>query len=831
RENLGVQPQISGPSAAQLGSLEPIKIEGGSAYRLKMPKGAFVYPEGGGLVWRLVVVPQDPKLQGVPADRDFGDSASGPQLHIPLAGATGVLRVPDPLVGDDMAVVLVGRAGARARNGESYIDFDLIPSIVGAVIRPKADGLSIAVLPQRIDVTRQGGLRMSAAGPSTGEVTVASADGTKKPEETKYQPTRMYDFKNWGMGGPANYLPMRRAIDARVATAEEDAKLPEIIAGAKFMLAQGLPQEANGFLQMAINYMPLLRESSEFQSIRGAALALQGQPDEALAILQQIPGLETNDEVNLWKAYALATDNKLTDAQRTLPRPAVLPLLNTYPPRLQSMMLPPIIETVLSRGDVNLAESLISVFDEASDSDIYHDRDQTVAYFRGRAATLRGDFQAASDYFREASDGLQGPYPVKATLMLVQRGLSSKTIGRDDAIRKLERFRFGWRGDSLESQVLEKLGMIYVTGGEQRRGLSILRDAATMAPTPEDRDTLVAVMQKAFRELFSGKTKEKMSAMESAAVASEFAELMPAGGEGEQITLTIADQMVAVDLLDRAADMIEPMVERTTNLNDALHYAQKAAGIRIIDRRPEEALRVLDKALSRQDAQKVQLPAKEVREIALLRARAKADLKRTDDAFAELNAIPEGQDSLRLMAETAWRAQRWPVAADAFGKLIKMANLDATRPPTEEQAQMVLNRALALNLSGNNDELSTLSVAYGDIMRRTDLYRPFQLVTRTAREAQLADRETLLKLVSEVDLFTSVLESYKTKGIKPTATAPADKAKTAEAAAPKPAAEAAKDAAKDAATSDKKPAAKTKAEETKAKDDKTAPVEPGQEQH
>ena len=810
RENMGVPPVVSGPSAASLGAVEAIKIEGGSAYRLKMPQGAYIVPEGGGLVWRLIVTPQDPKLKSVTIDRDFGNNAAGPQMHIPLIGATGVLRVPDPVAGDDLAVVLVNRAGARLRNSETYVDFDMIPAFVGAVVRPRADGLSIAVLPQQVDVTRQGGLRMSAAGPSSGMVQTAGAEGAdpvRTPQKT-YIPTRIYDFKNWALGGASSYMPMRRSVDLRVATAAEDKKLPEIIVGAKFMMAQGLPQEATGFVTMALGYMPLLRESVEFQSIRAAILAMGQQPDEALAIYQTI-GLADNDELALWKAYVLAQDGKLDDAQKILPRPAIVPLLNSYSPRVRTLILPDLIEAVLSRGDVNLAESMIDMFAESGEG-LTQDHAQAVSYYRGRAATLRGNYDAANDFFREASDGLLGPYPVRATLMLVQRGLSSKTIARADAVRKLERFRFGWRGDSLESQVLENLGMIYVTGGEQRRGLTILRDAAAMARTPAERDNLVAVMQKAFRELFSGKTKERMSAMESAAVAAEFAELMPSGGEGEQITLTIADQMVAVDLLDRAADMIEPMVERTEKLSDAMRYAEKAAGIRIIDRRPEEALRIIDKALSRPDAQAQKtLPASDVRAIALLRARAKADMKRTDDAFAELSTIPEAEDSLRLMADTAWRAQRWPEAAEAFGKLVKLAGLDATRPPTREQAQMVLNQALALNLSGNEKALATLSIAYGDIMRRTELYRPFQLVTRTAREAQLADRETLLKLVSEVDLFKDVLESYKkggTPSAKPAATPKTATPKAAAPAAAKPAADAAREAAAKAATSDTKPA-------------------------
>lgn len=768
QETLSVPPLISGPNASELGPVDTVKIDGGSAYRIKLPEGAHIRPEGAGLVWRLYVDGNKTPLRSVGADRDFTNTAEGPQVHIPLGSAINVLRLPDPLVGDDLAVVTVGRADARLVSADSFVDFDLLPAIVGAVIRPKADGMRIAVLPKEVIIARQGGLRMSASGPRNAREKPVQT--SEKATATRTPPSRMFQLTDWAMGGPAHYLDMRRSIDEKVATAEEDKKLPELIDGAKFMLGQGLPQEATGFLQMSLTFLPLLRESAEFQAVRGAVLALGGQPQEALTAFAT-PGLETNDEINLWRAYAYAQQNDLLNAQKLMPRDNVI--ITDYPARLQALMLPNLIEVALARGDVSQAETMIDMYESAADGG-YFDRDNAIAYFRGRVAQLRGDIDGSSDFFREASDGVQGPYPVRATLALVERGLSAKTIARDDAIRKLERFRFGWRGDTYESQVLERLGLIYVTGGEQRRGLTILRDAATMASVPEDQQKLVAVMQKAFRELFSGKTREKMTPLESAAVAAEFAELMPAGGDGEKITMTIADQMVAVDLLERAAELIEPMVENTEKLSDALSYAQRAAAIRLIDNRPDDALKIIDKALSRSDAlANPKLSAADLKAVTLLRAKAMGDLKRTDAALSELSVIPEDAESLRLKADIAWDAQRWDVAADALGKLVQMAGLDATRPPTRDQAQLVLNQALALNLAGNGPDLDALRIAYGDIMRRSELNQPFQLVTRTAREAKLADRQTLLKLVSEVNMFKDVLDNYKTTNPAP---APAPKA-------------------------------------------------------
>lgn len=764
QENLNVPPVVSGPDAAALGPVDTVAIEGGSAFRIRLPEGAYVRPEGAGLIWRLHVEGRKTMLKTSSVDRDFSDTAEGPKVHIPMTTADSVLRLPDPEMGDDLAVVTVGRADARLTVSEKYVDFDVIPAYVGVVIRPKADGMRVAVLPTEVSVGRAGGLRISAAGPRNpaSEAAVAAAGDAAKQDDPKNKAVgRIFHLADWSLGGPKQYLDSRRLLDNRIAVAEEAQKVAEFIAAAKFMLGQGMPHEGLGYANMALMLTPLLRDSADFQALRGALLALAQQSEDA-GVALSAQGLGEKDEVKLWQAYVLAQQGKYTDAQKLLPPASTTKaLLGAYPDRVQSLMLPTLIETILSRGDVALATSLVDMLEKSADAASFPDSPNAVSYFRGRAALLRGDNEAATNAFREASDGYIGPYPVKATMALVERGLSAKTIAREDAVGKLERFRYAWRGDTLETDMLQRLGLIYVTGGEQRRGLTILRDAATMAPTEETREKLVAVMQKAFKELFSGKTREKMTPLEAASVATEFAELMPAAGEGEEITLNIADRMMAVDLLDRAADMVEPMVERTEKAEGAIKYAQKAAAIRITDDRPEDALKIIDKALSRADIQAMAaLDPKDLKAFALLRAKAMHQLKRTDEAFVELASIPEDGDVLRLKADLAWGGQKWAAAADAMGKLVKASNLSATRPPTREQAQLILNAALAMNLSGNSAGIDALRIGYMDIMRRTELYQPFQLVTRTAREAKLADRTTLLKLVSEVNMFKDVLNTY-----------------------------------------------------------------------
>ena len=75
---------------------------------------------------------------------------------------------------------------------------------------------------------------------------------------------------------------------------------------------------------------------------------------------------------------------------------------------------------------------------------------------------------------------------------------------------------------------------------------------------------------------------------------------------------------------------------------------------------------------------------------------------------------------------------------------------------------MILNRAVALNLSGNRVALTNMRRRYGDAMKKTARARLFDVVTRQRQNSILADKETIESIVKEVDMFSDFLESYKT---------------------------------------------------------------------
>ncbi|MGM0423218.1 MAG: hypothetical protein ACQEQL_09010, partial [Pseudomonadota bacterium] len=66
-----------------------------------------------------------------------------------------------------------------------------------------------------------------------------------------------------------------------------------------------------------------------------------------------------------------------------------------------------------------------------------------------------------------------------------------------------------------------------------------------------------------------------------------------------------------------------------------------------------------------------------------------------------------------------------------------------------------------LKLAGEERRLQAFKDEYEDLMQETDLAPSFTVVTREAGRTTLSDRETMLNIAEETDIFRGFLDSYR----------------------------------------------------------------------
>src|SRR5690606_35286219 len=141
RSDVSVPPQLSGPQKDRFAPFEKIPLDGGVAYRTRIPEGLHIAGEGGGLTWKLNLTADGHGKKPVAAERQFspGDSVRGGTLFWPMQRVTKVLKIRDPEIGDTILAGTVTRSDQFAGPARSYVDFTALYAPVGIAILPKAD--------------------------------------------------------------------------------------------------------------------------------------------------------------------------------------------------------------------------------------------------------------------------------------------------------------------------------------------------------------------------------------------------------------------------------------------------------------------------------------------------------------------------------------------------------------------------------------------------------------------------------------------------------------------------------------------------------------------
>ncbi len=756
KSDILIEPQIKGPQAAKIGPLKEIKTPSGKLYQLSLPEKNHLKTQGKGLTWRISFSDDFLSAEGLKPQRaEINDTQirSG-KLVWPFKTARTLIKVTDPETGTMMYVVTVGSADDLGGLPRHYVDFDVLESPVGLAIMPKVDDLDVRLVTGMVEISRPEGLTLvseTAAQKSSNTVKKAGS-------QTALNLQRIFDFKGWQLGGLPAQGTNRTILLEEMNEQDEAGQVENLLTLAKMYLSNAMGSEALGFLEFAAELMPELQESQEYKALYGVAVALNLRSEEAFRILSD-EQLKPFQEINLWRAYALADLGDWQQAIEILPDSTLV--MEEYPDLILNRLGPVMAEIALRGGDVKLGNDILALLDKNEPS-LLPPQKAAIAYLKGEAARQAKNVPETKKLWNALMTGPDELYRAKAGLAFMRLGMDKKELPPTKAIDTLERLRYAWRGDELEAQVNYWLGRMYFESGEYIRGLNLMQDSAFIAPESNLAKRVAGDMTEIFAGLFLGKDFEKISPQDAVTLYENFPAVIPQDARKKQIMERLAEYLVKVDLLDRSAAIYARELQDHPAPAETFRIATRLAAIRLLDEDPAQALPAINLAAQNIETfPEVLKKPENTRVVSLLRARALSLQGRPDQAMALLNEMPLEKDVNRLRADIAWAAGYWDDAAEALGDVITDENISLTRPLAEGNTALVLQRVIALSLAGDRIALANMREKYSDAMMQTDKAKVFEVITRPRKSAALADRDTLLRVVKEVDLFSDFLKSYK----------------------------------------------------------------------
>ena len=719
-------------------SLQQIPSDQGTVLRLATVSGVNPTPARDGMSWLLYFLKQPMRPKTPIETNPQPNSPVGARLFLSVAEPGNAIPILDPEVGDNLVVVPVIPLGQGVSREYVYPQVRILPSIQGVVVQPRIDDLRIRPLRQGIELTSTGGLQIS---PVSARVAADSKLGAMRPL------TRVFDFKKWKTGDLENFNTDGDRLFAAVAKSKDKTREQARLNLARFYFANGFGAEALGVLHMVAEDRPEALDEAQFRAMRGANRYLMAHYDEAAEDFAH-PSLEDNDEGTFWRAALVAAGGDLSGASRDLKRTGGI--VRPYPKALKVPLGLLVVEAAIEIGDIKQANHYLKLLGTEDTNAAQRGKQ---AYIQGKLKELEGDFDTAIAYWEEAIVSPHGPSRAKASVARVELLLKQEKIAPLEAIEILEKLRFAWRGDDFEFELLRRLGRLYMAADNYRDGLRTLRQAATHFRTHEKNAEVTQEMSDIFAQLYLEDGADVMAPVTAIALYDEFKELTPAGELSDEMIRKLADRLVAVDLLDNGAKILEAQVKFRLDGVEKARVGTRLALVRILNLEYDEALDAL------QETDTDGLSEELATQRRHLKARAMMGEEEPENALALLEE-DESIDADLLRTEIYSQGNDWRNAAKTLRRLVRTFGAKPREPLDYKQSRYILNLAVALTLSDNDQGLGRIRRDYGEAMEGSQFSDAFRLIA-SPQTRGLVDFRTIADKVSAVEGFQDFMTAYR----------------------------------------------------------------------
>jgi len=723
-------------------AMEQLPVGTGTAIRLLPKPGVNPQAERKENTWTVrlrtwPIAPQIPISLQVRVD-----GANGAELTLPVSELGQVLHLPDPGVGDMLLVATLRGSGHGIPDHRRYPQFELLASAQGVAVKPLDDELELQDAGAGgIAMTRPNGLHLSAV---TQEGAVSGV----------LTGPRVFDFASWGKGPAGNFSNALRSAIRATTEVPKDRRDEARLDLARLYFAHGMAPEAIGVLRTMEYANSPLAGQPEFHALKGASLVYMGRNTEARKELLDTR-LDRYQEIALWRASMYFGAREI-DKAAALFRAGDAVLLG-YPEPYKTKFALQWIEAGIQTLDVANASRWVKRLDK----DASHLTRQDLArlrYNQGLLARQGRDLDRAVKYWTDVKATGDIWNSARAEFALVELGLQQETITRDEAIERLERLSYQWRGDELELAVVNTLGRLYLAKGDYRQALSRMRTAVTYFPDKRESKATANMMAGTFKSLYLEGKADTLSPLKALALFDDFRELTPPGPEGDVMIQKLVDRLIGADLLDHAAGLLSHQVQFRLKGHKKAESGAKLALIHLLDRNPDAALLALRASFQ------PNLPLRIEDDRRRIRAKAKLDLGQSEEAIALLAGdVSMEADLLRL--DRYWNTKNYAEAAKVLQRLAGEPAVEGAYGP--QQVQYILNWAVALRLKRDEAGLKVLRDLYGAGMAMSPLAETFAFIVQSS-EGSREDIEAISRRLNESDGFDAFLRNYRERLMPPT---------------------------------------------------------------
>lgn len=664
------------------------------------------------------------------------DMLNNAYLYVPSQYLNKTISFFDPEIGDIINATTTDQLSTGLKQDYTYPDIELKKSYTGLVSIFNSDDIIAETGNTGVAFRRQKkSLRISE-----------DLDEQRRKNKLQQQVSTKENFfapiTQEMLSRPFNEIVTEQ--ENNITAADSNNKDNSKLVLAIYYISKGLGTNALRILEeLEKNKSPLL-EQERFHSTKGIANFLARRYNEALKNFS-FHGLENIDENKLWQQ--LINSALIPQAKDNAIINKYAHIIKAYPNEIQRRIALIAIEpAILAQEDLSI-QSNIDIISRAENK---ADNLALINYYSARKVDILGYPLNAIRSYRDTAELNSPKYSALARYNIIRLQRNSRNIKVAEAIKEYEKLRFAWGDIEFKKKVLKDLSDAYTENKNYPKALETLLSLRNISNEKET-EKITDQMIKIFENVYTRNQDNEMSTLKSLAMYNDYKWLAPLSSKHSEITQSVADRMVSVDLLDRAFDLLsEQFSKEDLSPQQRAGIGTRIALINLFKNRPSDALQILDASES------INLPQTLQAYRRLIRAKALAAIGVPETAL-ELISNDYSRNALLLKTEIYWNSEQWGNAADTIKYLIEKPT--PNQKMTEEQMQLVLDWATTLKKAGRDTVIVRLRNTFKPYFEKTAYESAFNVLTDTF-DADKISLNKINQVINNISAFSGFAEMY-----------------------------------------------------------------------
>lgn len=692
--------------------------------------------------WRVLVGNKPAAPAASPDIQAAANLPPRPHVFVAMQEPSPVISYTDPDVGDTVLAVPSFRAGEGIGEARRFVEFSMPATAQGMIVEALADDVEVTGLRNGIRITTEKGMQLTGDIPDSKDV---APKDKAEPPRPRSDTSTLFPYDKWKPADPEKATEERLQLFSEAAmlgTAREASK--KRLELAERNMHAGLWSEALGTLTRIQQTDAPFFVEHKLNAHIGAALFMMHRYNEAA---DAFAAAELKDvaELDYWRAMTaelLGSPDQTFDYLTNYDA-----YISKYPPEFrQRLAILAADRSIAAKQPANALKILDTLATDGSAAQV----GDYVNFLMGKIAMDAGRASEGLELWQKLADSAKDPLVrARAEFSLLSHRLKAKALTPEQAILKLESIILSWHGDILEQNALKLLGDLYDEKGDYTNALRVWRDLNTSFPNTDAAIDATRKMGTAFVRLFDEGKVEALPLFDQLALYYDYRELTPTDAAGDRITAKLADKLIAADLLDQAAALLEQRVKFRFTHEERSEAGAKLAEVYLLNHKPAQALDALNNSAYGDNPPELRARRDRLSAEALI-MQGQTELALTllkDDTTKEAS---------RLKLQALWQQKAWPEYIAAVEALLR-ERADPSAPATAEEGEMLTRLALAYVATDDMSQLRYLSDYFGPLMKGNPKEQVFLFATRNETPVLPATFEAAM---AEVDGTRNFLKNY-----------------------------------------------------------------------